>query len=106
MGGNGQIGLNHFTKAMLQDKPHPFDVILMDLQMPVMDGLDATMAIRNLEVEHNLRPTPVIALTANAMANDKKRCWNVGMSEFLAKPFKKAALLQKLSKFTPKVELK
>jgi osomolarity two-component system sensor histidine kinase NIK1 len=65
-----------------------FDVILMDIMMPVMDGLDATLHIREYERENNIENrTPIVALTANTMDNDREKCLSYGMNEFMAKPF-------------------
>lgn len=65
-----------------------FDVILMDIMMPVMDGLDATLHIREYEKENNIENrTPIVALTANTMDNDREKCLSYGMNEFMAKPF-------------------
>ena len=73
-----------------------FDVIFMDCQMPNMDGYAATEAIRRDEQQHGLAPVPIVALTANVMNRDRERCLAVGMSSFLAKPFKAAQLLEVL----------
>lgn len=70
------------------------DVILMDVQMPVMDGLEATQLIRNLEQQKQLNATPIIALTANAMERDREQCLAAGMDDFLSKPFQIQALLE------------
>jgi CheY-like chemotaxis protein/nitrogen-specific signal transduction histidine kinase len=64
-----------------------FDAVLMDCQMPVMDGLAATRNIRASELRDALQPIPIIAVTANAFASDKKECLEAGMDSFLAKPF-------------------
>ncbi len=69
-----------------------FDLILMDCQMPVMDGYAATEALRKLESEKSQEHTPIIALTANAMKGDRERCINAGMDDFLSKPFEQSAL--------------
>lgn len=63
------------------------DIILMDIQMPEMDGLEATKAIRKEESQHNKSRTPIIALTANARKSDQEACMNAGMDYFIAKPF-------------------
>jgi signal transduction histidine kinase/CheY-like chemotaxis protein/HPt (histidine-containing phosphotransfer) domain-containing protein len=71
-----------------------FDVILMDCQMPVMDGYAATAAIRCEETTRGSSPTTIIALTANALTRDRERCLAAGMDSFLAKPFTQAQLAQ------------
>jgi signal transduction histidine kinase/CheY-like chemotaxis protein/HPt (histidine-containing phosphotransfer) domain-containing protein len=74
----------------------PFDVILMDCQMPVMDGYAATAAIRREQAERGLPPTTIVALTANALTRDRERCLAAGMDSFLAKPFTQAQLARAL----------
>ena len=70
-----------------------FDCVLMDCQMPVMDGLEATRRIRAHEAETNAARAPIVALTANAMKGERERCLEAGMDDFLAKPFDATALL-------------
>lgn len=77
-----------------------YDVILMDCQMPFLDGLQATSEIRNLEVQSKLNRCPIVALTANAMKGDRERCLNVGMDDFISKPFKSQDLLAKIQNWT------
>lgn len=70
-----------------------FDIVLMDCQMPVMDGFEATMHIRQ-----SGNTLPIIALTANAQDTDKQACFRAGMSDFVSKPFKPGLLYQKIQK--------
>ena len=70
------------------------DVILMDCQMPVMDGYAATAAIRSEETARGTAPTTIVALTANALTRDRERCLAAGMDAFLAKPFTQDQLAQ------------
>jgi two-component system sensor histidine kinase/response regulator len=66
---------------------HAFDAILMDCQMPGMDGYAATAAMRRIEAERGSKATPIVALTANVLARDRNRCTEAGMNHFLSKPF-------------------
>ncbi len=81
-----------------------FDVVLMDCQMPEMDGFTATAAIRAGQAGAAARAVPIIALTANAMTGDSERCLDCGMSDYLPKPLEKAALLERLRKWMPAVK--
>jgi PAS domain S-box-containing protein len=73
-----------------------FDVILMDCQMPQMDGFEATKRIRKGEAGDRYVDVPIIALTANAMKGDKERCVDAGMDDYLSKPFEVEDLLKKV----------
>jgi CheY-like chemotaxis protein len=81
-------------------KAAEWDVILMDVQMPVMDGLAATALIRRLEAETGRTRTPIIALTANAMAHQVEAYVAAGMDRHVAKPIAAAELFQALSEAT------
>ncbi|MDD4192972.1 MAG: response regulator [Mangrovibacterium sp.] len=85
---NGKEALELFKKSK-------FDVILMDIMMPVMDGLEATRRIREYETSQQRKETtPIIALTANTMDNDREKCLSYGMNEFMSKPFEMERLQQ------------
>ncbi|MBC8141618.1 MAG: response regulator [Armatimonadetes bacterium] len=79
--------------------PEAFDLVLMDVQMPVMDGLTATERIRDAEEARGLKPVPIVALTAHAMTGDRERCLASGMSDYVAKPVRPDALKSVLSKW-------
>ena len=72
------------------------DLILMDMEMPIMDGFEATRRIRKLETERGATPVPIVALTAHAFSEERQRCLNAGCSHFFTKPIRKAALLKLL----------
>lgn len=84
---NHQVTLAQNGLIALQTlKETQFDLILMDMQMPEMDGITATKAWRDYESQHSLTQTPIIAMTANAMEKDKQACLEAGMNNFIAKP--------------------
>jgi PAS domain S-box-containing protein len=89
---NGQLGVD----AVVAEQP-PFDVVLMDVQMPVMDGYAATRVIRQ---ELGLVALPVIAMTANAMASDRAACLAAGMNDHVGKPFELDHLVAMLLRYT------
>lgn len=79
---------NNGIEAIEKFRERKFDVILMDIMMPVMDGLEATVKIREIESMAGFQKrTPIVALTANTMDNDRDKCISYGMDEFMAKPF-------------------
>ena len=91
--GNGQEGL-----AAVSDGG-PFDLVLMDMQMPVMDGLEAARRIRELEATQGRRRVPIVAITGNAYDEDRQRCHDAGMDDFISKPIRMADLAEVLKKW-------
>ncbi len=89
---NGKEGLEKYIQK-------PYDLILMDIQMPVMDGLEATRQIRKFEKERGERHAFIVALTANALESDRKKAMTVGMDGFIAKPFNPKELFKILHGF-------
>ncbi len=82
-------------EVLTQLKDKKYDAILMDVQMPVMSGIEATIQLRK-DVKNNNAQIPVIALTGNSSEEDKAECKNAGMNEFISKPFKEQELYDKL----------
>jgi signal transduction histidine kinase/CheY-like chemotaxis protein len=87
-------------EAVAAVEREPFDVVLMDVQMPELDGLEATALIRKAE-QGTGRHIPIVALTAHAMREDRERCMNAGMDEYLAKPFKAGELFDTIERLLP-----
>jgi len=79
-----------------------FDLILMDCQMPEMDGDQATRAIREFEAGVGRAPTPIIALTAHAMSGDRDKCLKAGMDDYLSKPIEVRQLADMLNRWSAK----
>jgi CheY-like chemotaxis protein len=97
---NGQEALD-YLKSSSKDKPIP-DVILMDVQMPIMDGYTATSTIRNdraFAYNADLQGTPIVAMTASAIQGDREKCQAAGMDDYLSKPVKKQNLEKMIIKW-------
>jgi signal transduction histidine kinase/CheY-like chemotaxis protein/HAMP domain-containing protein len=90
---NGQIALDMLDQ-------HSFDAILMDCQMPVMDGFEATRLIR---AQARLADVPILAMTANAMSGDRERCLAAGMNEHISKPIHQEELVMMLAQWMPHI---
>jgi two-component system sensor histidine kinase/response regulator len=92
---------SHGQEAARIFQEMPFDLVLMDLQMPIMDGFEATRRIRDWEESRKRPRTPVVALTAHVMRGDDQRCIDAGMDGHISKPFVTAELLDKVSRYLP-----
>ena len=100
--GNGQEAVTAITDLPLDALLDPFDLVLMDCQMPLMDGFAATAAIREYELRENISSRiPIVALTANALEGDRERCLAAQMDDYLAKPFTQRQLAATLERWLP-----
>ncbi|KAF9254420.1 hypothetical protein L218DRAFT_886343 [Marasmius fiardii PR-910] len=93
---NGSLAVEAYKARVLQSRP--FDIILMDVSMPFMGGMEATELIRSYEMHNGLQPVPIIALTAHAMIGDRERCLQAGMDDHITKPLRRADLLNAINK--------
>jgi CheY-like chemotaxis protein len=96
---NGKEAVEAYGSA-----PGKYDMILMDVQMPVMDGREATKEIRRLEVEGKLNDRkslhiPIIAVTAEAMKGERDRLLEIGMDDYISKPIKRDVVLEMVNKW-------
>jgi CheY-like chemotaxis protein len=89
-------GVEAFDKL----KSHSFAAVLMDVQMPGLNGFETTQLIRGYEARQGLPPLPVIGMTAHAMSGDRERCLAAGMTDYIAKPFDPEDLRNKLLNVT------
>ncbi len=83
-------------------KSNSYDLVLMDVQMPVMDGYSATRMIRQWEKEQGLKQIPIIALTANALKEDAQKSVEAGCTSHVTKPIKRVALMEAIYEYTRK----
>ena len=92
--GNGLEAVEKFTAT-----PDDFDLIFMDVQMPVMDGYAATRRIRQWEGQNRARPVPILALTAHALPEEVRKSLDAGCTAHLTKPIRKPVLLEAIREF-------
>ncbi|MBU1696404.1 MAG: PAS domain S-box protein, partial [Proteobacteria bacterium] len=86
------------VKAVKAFGEEPYDLVLMDIQMPGMDGLEATRQIRKIESESDRKRIPIIAITAHAMKKDRDKCLSAGMDDYVSKPMEPKAFLEVLGR--------
>jgi CheY-like chemotaxis protein len=98
MAENGQMAVQMFTAGR-------YDLVLMDMQMPVMDGYSATAAIRDWERTQGVAPTPIVALTAHALSGDAEKSLQAGCTAHVTKPIKKLKLIETICQFAGGIEL-
>jgi len=103
--GHETIAVADGSEAVAALKEQDFDVVLMDCQMPVLDGYKATQQIRQWETEEDRSPVSIVALTANALTGDKERCLGAGMNDYLSKPMTIEKLAEKLAENSRKPDL-
>ena len=94
MAHNGQEAVEHFSRGT-------FDIIFMDMQMPVLDGYGAVVQIREIEQQYSSVRTPIIAMTAYAMPGDREKCIAAGMDAYLSKPARPAEIIETVNQLVP-----
>ena len=92
---------NNGQEAVEKVQQNRYRMILMDCQMPVMDGYTSTSNIRDYETNNQLNRTPILAMTANAMIGDKEKCFEAGMDDYMSKPLNRFILEKTLKKWDP-----
>lgn len=97
--GHAPTVANNGHEAVEAARTGTFDLVLMDVEMPEMDGFEATALIRAME--HSCRGVPIVAMTAHAMSGDRQRCLDAGMDDYLSKPIARNELAAILAKFCP-----
>ena len=88
---NGKDAIKKFNN-------NKFQLIIMDLQMPKMDGFEASRRIRKLELEQELDPTPILALSASVLGEVEEQCYQAGMDDYVGKPFQREILIGKINR--------
>ncbi|MCQ8896178.1 ATP-binding protein [Limnobacter humi] len=98
--GYSVVTASNGREALEQLSAHPCLAVLMDMQMPVMSGIEATCMIRDLERVQGKSPVPIIAMTANVLPKDREACLAAGMNDYIAKPIEAAQLRESLAQLT------
>ncbi|TVM15951.1 hypothetical protein DPQ33_13355 [Oceanidesulfovibrio indonesiensis] len=89
------------AEAVCMARETAYDLVLMDMEMPVMDGLEATRTIRQEEKHSGRAAVPIVALTAHALDSERRRCLDAGCDAFVSKPVRKSELLETIARFAP-----
>ena len=97
--GHAPLAVDNGREALAALEREAFDLVLMDVQMPQLDGFEATRAIRDQEIQTG-RHLPIIAMTAHAMKGDRERCLDAGMDEYVSKPIQKGELFRAIQAVT------
>jgi CheY-like chemotaxis protein len=90
---------NNGAEACVTFDREPFDLVLMDVQMPEMDGFEATRRLRQRERETGIR-VPIVAMTAHAMSGDRERCLDAGMDDHITKPISRKVLEETVMRYS------
>ncbi len=94
------VAVNNGFDAIEKIKDNSFNLVLMDIVLPGMNGFEITAEIRKIEKENAInKPVSIIALTANTLNNDREKCINAGMNDYLPKPFTAVELINMIKKF-------
>lgn len=99
--GHNVVATKNGREAVEAYSARPFDLVLMDIQMPEMDGLEATARIREQERATGTR-IPIVAVTANVMQSDRERCFAVGMDGYVPKPIRTEELFRTIAEVAPR----
>jgi osomolarity two-component system sensor histidine kinase NIK1 len=95
------IAVSNGTDALEKFENNKFDIVLMDIMLPGMNGYEITIEIRKFEkINEVTNPVTIIALTANTYENDKEKCLSVGMNDYLSKPFSAQQLIEAIQKYS------
>ena len=99
--GNGRELLSALLDQEFDTRRDPYHLVLMDCQMPELDGFSTTRTIREHEAQHGAAPIPIIAITANALDGDREACLTAGMNDYLSKPFTRSQLIEMIRRWLP-----
>ena len=96
--------VNNGERALKELATHAYHMVLMDCEMPVMNGYEATRLWREVESQQQRKPIPIIAITAHSASRDREKCLDCGMNDFLSKPFEYVVFSEKVNKWLSNVD--